>query len=313
MGHITIFTLTKCPHCAAAKALLAELGLSADNGSLVNINVQSNAWRKRQLPSLVSAQGALTMPQIFFGSEHIGGNAELQALHTSGGLKAKLDAALQSAGDFPPPFPEPTKAELLADVPVGLREKWAKGLKMLDKSLGGDISSLLIMIEGPREMIVLCTEGEKSAVETYAPDAAGPKGSADGEEMLYCQVALENNETLFIDDPAKFPGLEKNEDYVKYDQPESNSQSAEHHPVMTLRISLQVWVRLLHRRAVAAARRRLAHRHDRRDGEGGRQVQAGARGHRGAVPGPVPARHQRRRLSARLLKASVRHGACLRS
>ena len=52
--------------------------------------------------------------------------------------------------------------------------------------------------------------------ETYAPDAAGPKGSGDGEEMLYCQVALEKNETLFIDDPAKFPGLEKNEDFVKF-------------------------------------------------------------------------------------------------
>ena len=56
----------------------------------------------------------------------------------------------------------------------------------------------------------------RSAVETYAPDAAGPKGSGDGEEMLYCQVALEKNETLFIDDPAKFPGLEKNEDFVKF-------------------------------------------------------------------------------------------------
>ena len=30
------------------------------------------------------------------------------------------------------------------------------------------------------------------------------------------QVAIENKKTLFIDDPNKFPGLEKNEDYIKY-------------------------------------------------------------------------------------------------
>ena len=30
------------------------------------------------------------------------------------------------------------------------------------------------------------------------------------------QVAIERKETLFIDDPTQFPGLEKNEDYVKY-------------------------------------------------------------------------------------------------
>ena len=165
MGHITIFTLTNCPHCAAAKKLLAELGFGAAP-ALLNIDVQKESWRRRQLPSLISAKGALTMPQIFLGEEHIGGNSELQALHASGGLKAKLDAAVAAAGDFPPPFPEPTKAELLADVPAALREKWTKSLKMLDRSLGGGISSLLIMVEGPREMIVLCTEGEKWARAT---------------------------------------------------------------------------------------------------------------------------------------------------
>ena len=30
------------------------------------------------------------------------------------------------------------------------------------------------------------------------------------------QVAIERRETLFIDDPTKFPGLEKNEDWVKF-------------------------------------------------------------------------------------------------
>ena len=34
--------------------------------------------------------------------------------------------------------------------------------------------------------------------------------------LSVCQVAIERKETLFIDDPTQFPGLEKNEDYVKF-------------------------------------------------------------------------------------------------
>ena len=30
------------------------------------------------------------------------------------------------------------------------------------------------------------------------------------------QVAIERRETMFIDDPSKHPGLEKNEDWVKF-------------------------------------------------------------------------------------------------
>ena len=216
MGHITIFTLTDCPHCKAAKALLSELGVPAEG--LVNIDVQKESWKKRQLPSLLPSTGtALTLPQIFLGTEYVGGNSELQAMHAKGELAPKLKAVLEGPKlDFPPPFPEPSKEELLAEVPASFRAKWTKSLQMLDRAVGGGISSLLIMLEGPREMIVLCTAGEESAVTLFAPDAAGPKGPNDSEEKLYCQVALVEGKTLFIDDPTKFPGLEKNEDYVKY-------------------------------------------------------------------------------------------------
>lgn len=72
------------------------------------------------------------------------------------------------------------------------------------------------MLEGPGEMIVLCSEGEPSALEIYSPGASGPKGSGDSKDQLYCQVALTSDSTLFIDDPSTFPGLEENEDYVKF-------------------------------------------------------------------------------------------------
>ncbi|GMI06311.1 hypothetical protein TrLO_g12002 [Triparma laevis f. longispina] len=57
---------------------------------------------------------------------------------------------------------------------------------------------------------------EPSAVQTYAPGASGPKGSGDLKDQLYCQVALTTDSTFFVDDPSAVPGLEENEDYVKF-------------------------------------------------------------------------------------------------
>ena len=48
--------------------------------------------------------------------------------------------------------------------PDELLEKWQKDLEAIDSKLGGTkekpISSLLVMLETPDEMVVLCTAGE---------------------------------------------------------------------------------------------------------------------------------------------------------
>ena len=48
-------------------------------------------------------------------------------------------------------------------IPTDLQEKWQKDLEAIDSKLGGTadkpISSLLIMLETPREMVVVCTAG----------------------------------------------------------------------------------------------------------------------------------------------------------
>ena len=48
-------------------------------------------------------------------------------------------------------------------IPVELQEKWQRYLEAIDSKLGGTtekpISSLLIMLETPDEMVVLCTAG----------------------------------------------------------------------------------------------------------------------------------------------------------
>ena len=48
-------------------------------------------------------------------------------------------------------------------IPTDLQEKWQKDLEAIDSKLGGTadkpISSLLIMLETPQEMVVVCTAG----------------------------------------------------------------------------------------------------------------------------------------------------------
>ena len=49
-------------------------------------------------------------------------------------------------------------------IPTELQDKWQKDLEAIDSKLGGTpdkpISSLLIMLETPGEMVVVCTAGE---------------------------------------------------------------------------------------------------------------------------------------------------------
>ena len=60
-------------------------------------------------------------------------------------------------------------------VPTELQQKWQKDLESIDSQLGGTaekpISSLLIMLETPEEMVVLCTTGE--CLSGYVPQHAG--------------------------------------------------------------------------------------------------------------------------------------------
>ena len=50
-------------------------------------------------------------------------------------------------------------------IPKELQQKWQKELEALDTKLGGTpekpTESLLIMLEAPEEMVVLCTAGMK--------------------------------------------------------------------------------------------------------------------------------------------------------
>lgn len=82
---VTVYSMTRCPHCVAAKQLLASLGVPFEE---VNLDDHPERW-----PECEGRSGLSTVPQIFWGDRHLGGCDDLMALKKSGEL-ARLVAAL---------------------------------------------------------------------------------------------------------------------------------------------------------------------------------------------------------------------------
>ena len=85
MPQVQIYTTRFCPYCVAAKTLLKRKGVAFDE-----IDVGSASERREEM--IQRANGRMTVPQIFIGSTHVGGNDDLQALERAG----KLDVLLAS-------------------------------------------------------------------------------------------------------------------------------------------------------------------------------------------------------------------------
>jgi glutaredoxin 3 len=81
---VTMYVTGWCPYCARARALLTEKGVAFEE-----IDVESVAGARAQMQQ---RSGRNTVPQIFIGTEHIGGCDELLALDEAGGLDPKLKA-----------------------------------------------------------------------------------------------------------------------------------------------------------------------------------------------------------------------------
>jgi glutaredoxin 3 len=78
MDDVRIYTTTYCGYCVAAKRLLSNRGIPYEEIDVTGDH-DARAW-------LVQVTGRRTVPQIFFGSEAIGGYTELAALDARGAL-----------------------------------------------------------------------------------------------------------------------------------------------------------------------------------------------------------------------------------
>jgi glutaredoxin 3 len=83
MPKVTIYTTPFCPYCHSAKALLKRKSVDYSE-----IDVSFDPQERQRM--VLRAQGRRTVPQIFIGETHVGGNDELHALERQG----KLDPLL---------------------------------------------------------------------------------------------------------------------------------------------------------------------------------------------------------------------------
>jgi len=83
MKNVEIYTGPLCAFCDRAKALLNKKGVS-----FKEINLASDASKMEEM--IKRTNGMKTVPQIFIGGQHIGGNDKLQVLENEGKLNSLL-------------------------------------------------------------------------------------------------------------------------------------------------------------------------------------------------------------------------------
>jgi glutaredoxin 3 len=83
MKNIIIYTGPFCNYCDAAKRLLTR-----NNASYKEINIATVDGAKEEM--IKKANGKMTIPQIFFDDQHIGGYDEVRALEKENKLHEML-------------------------------------------------------------------------------------------------------------------------------------------------------------------------------------------------------------------------------
>ena len=86
MAAVKMYTTAVCPYCIRAKQLLKSKGVA----QIEEIRVDTDPQAREQM---MASTGRRTVPQIFIGSQHVGGCDDLMALDAQGGLLPLLNAA----------------------------------------------------------------------------------------------------------------------------------------------------------------------------------------------------------------------------
>lgn len=101
---LIIFSKSYCPYCRNVKELLKGLGAEA---KVVELDREKDG--AEMLNELGEVSKQWTVPNVFVGGEHIGGNDATKAAHKKGTLHPKL----KNAGAFKKGKGEATKVEAL--------------------------------------------------------------------------------------------------------------------------------------------------------------------------------------------------------
>ena len=84
MKKVVIYTGDLCIHCDWAIDLL-----NRKNIEFTEYNIAKDITKREEM--LKKSNGARTVPQIFIGDHHVGGNRELQDLEKNGKLNSLLE------------------------------------------------------------------------------------------------------------------------------------------------------------------------------------------------------------------------------
>lgn len=75
---VEIYTFPTCPYCVSARSLLDKRGIV-----YADIDVSRNP---KKFKEMMERSGRRTVPQVFIDGHHVGGNDDLHALDSHGGL-----------------------------------------------------------------------------------------------------------------------------------------------------------------------------------------------------------------------------------
>merc|ERR1711963_268976 len=91
-----VFVISKsyCPFCTMAKNALKNHAIPGDKIKVMEIENNEDCGEIQDYMSQLT--GARSVPRVFIGGECIGGGSETKALHQSGELEKRIEAALRS-------------------------------------------------------------------------------------------------------------------------------------------------------------------------------------------------------------------------
>ena len=87
-GTVVLFSKSYCPYCAKVKKLFCKLGVVDE----VSIELDEDVDGPAMQAALLEVTGQRTVPCVFVGGQHVGGNDDAQAAAKSGKLQKMLAA-----------------------------------------------------------------------------------------------------------------------------------------------------------------------------------------------------------------------------
>eukprot|EP00586_Coscinodiscus_wailesii_P021197 CAMPEP_0172502542 /NCGR_PEP_ID=MMETSP1066-20121228/160974_1 /TAXON_ID=671091 /ORGANISM="Coscinodiscus wailesii, Strain CCMP2513" /LENGTH=139 /DNA_ID=CAMNT_0013277841 /DNA_START=68 /DNA_END=487 /DNA_ORIENTATION=+ len=97
---VLIFSKTRCPYCVAAKHLLNRINKKKEYiVTVVEIDEKPQEQQTIYMDELYRRTNQRTVPNIFIGGKHVGGNDHVQALYRQGELEKMLKELRVDYGD----------------------------------------------------------------------------------------------------------------------------------------------------------------------------------------------------------------------